>query len=67
MSLPMSATMAIIGYLSYSILPPIRRFGPPPLSTKASVAISTHSDRRGEPVGSTLCLRANEGLLIERT
>jgi alpha-glucosidase len=33
-------------------------------STKASVAISTHGDRRGEPVGSTLCLRANEGLLI---
>jgi hypothetical protein len=36
-----------------------------PASTKASVAISTHGDRCGEPVGSTLCLRANEGLLIE--
>jgi alpha-glucosidase len=34
-------------------------------STKARVAISTHGDRRGEPVGSTLSLRANEGLLIE--
>jgi CoA-transferase family III len=30
MSSPMSAAMAIIGYLSYSILPPIRRPGPPP-------------------------------------
>jgi alpha-glucosidase len=36
-----------------------------PASTKATVAISTNGDRRGEPVGSTLCLRANEGLLIE--
>jgi alpha-glucosidase len=36
-----------------------------PPSTKATVAISTHGDRRGEHVGSTLCLRANEGLLIE--
>jgi alpha-glucosidase len=34
-------------------------------STKARVAISTHGDRRGEPVGSTLNLRGNEGLLIE--
>jgi alpha-glucosidase len=32
---------------------------------KARVAISTHGDRRGELVGSTLYLRANEGLLIE--
>ena len=36
-----------------------------PTSNKAKVAISTHGDRRGEPVGSTLALRANEGLLIE--
>jgi hypothetical protein len=36
-----------------------------PASTKATIAISTHGDRRGEPVGSTLCLRASEGLLIE--
>ena len=36
-----------------------------PASTTASVAISTLGDRRGEPVGSTLYLRANEGLLLE--
>src|ERR1700675_4899046 len=30
MSSHMSAAMAITGYLSYSILPPIRMFGPPP-------------------------------------
>jgi alpha-glucosidase len=36
-----------------------------PTSTKAKIAISTHGDRRGEPVGSILTLRANEGLLIE--
>jgi alpha-glucosidase len=34
-------------------------------STKVRVAISTHGDRRGESVGSTLSLRGNEGLLIE--
>jgi alpha-glucosidase len=36
-----------------------------PASTKVRVAISTHGDRHGEPVGSTLSLRGNEGLLIE--
>jgi alpha-glucosidase len=35
-----------------------------PASTKARVAISTHGDRHGEPVGSILSLRGNEGLLI---
>jgi alpha-glucosidase len=35
-------------------------------ATKVRVAISTHGDRRGEPVLSTLRLRANEGLLLER-
>ncbi|MGP0057707.1 MAG: alpha-amylase family glycosyl hydrolase [Beijerinckiaceae bacterium] len=34
-------------------------------ATTASIAISTHGDRCGEPVGSSLNLRANEGLLIE--
>lgn len=36
-----------------------------PISTKVRIAISTFGDRRGEPIGSTLSLRANEGLLIE--
>ncbi|MGB8899580.1 MAG: hypothetical protein WCC90_10335 [Methylocella sp.] len=34
-------------------------------ATKVRIAISTHGDRRGEPVLSTLRLRANEGLLLE--
>jgi alpha-glucosidase len=34
-------------------------------ATKVRVAISTHGDRRGELVLSTLRLRANEGLLLE--
>jgi alpha-glucosidase len=37
-----------------------------PLLAKARVAISTHGDRCGESVGSTVSLRANEGLLIEQ-
>lgn len=37
----------------------------PPISTGARVAISTHGDRRGESVRSTVSLRASEGLLIE--
>lgn len=36
-----------------------------PTSAELRIAISTHGDRRGESVGSTLSLRANEGLLIE--
>jgi glycosidase len=38
-----------------------------PTSTKVRVVISTHDDRRAEAVGSTVSLRANEGLLIEST
>jgi alpha-glucosidase len=38
-----------------------------PTATKARIAISTHGDRCGEAVGSSLNLRANEGLLIEPT
>ena len=36
-----------------------------PTATGARIAISTYCDRCGEPVGSSLNLRGNEGLLIE--
>ncbi len=52
-------TIVVLNFAGYP------RAWSPPANTKARVAISTHGDRRGEPVGSILSLRSNEGLLIE--
>jgi hypothetical protein len=53
---------SIIVVLNFSGLP---RIWPKPAGEELCVAISTHGDRRAETVGTTVNLRANEGLVME--
>jgi alpha-glucosidase len=53
---------SIIVVLNFSGLP---RIWSNPAGGEPRIAISTHGDRRAEAVGTTVPLRANEGLMME--
>jgi len=57
-----SGEYSIIVALNFSGLP---RTWSKPAGGELRIAISTHGDRRAEKVGTTVSLRANEGLVME--